>query len=202
MRMTTVLAALGLMALAGGAMAQTDVIAERRAGLKRMGGHMEAIKPVVEAKGDVRALEPRIDDMIAWYRGMPALFPPGSGTGDTKALPAIWTDFGKFQETEHRPARPARHAEDDGRRRRHRRLCRRLCRDRAEILRRLPPALPGALTGRRGWAFSPAATRRRPPAPPPRAAPPPGSASRAVALASRRAGISSLSTSAAAGRAA
>ena len=99
MRMKTVLAALGLLALAGGAMAQTDVIAERRAGLKRMGGHMEAIKPVVEARGDVRALEPRIDDMIAWYRGMPALFPPGSGTGDTKALPAIWTDFGKFQET-------------------------------------------------------------------------------------------------------
>ena len=60
---------------------------------------MEAMKPVVEAKGDVKALEPRIDDMIAWYRGMPALFPPGSGTGDTKALPAIWTDFGKFQET-------------------------------------------------------------------------------------------------------
>jgi cytochrome c556 len=98
MRMKTVLAALGLMALAGTAMAQTDVIAERRAGLKRMGGHMEAIKPVVEAKGDVRALELRIDDMIAWYRAMPALFPPGSGTGDTKALPAIWTDFGKFQE--------------------------------------------------------------------------------------------------------
>jgi cytochrome c556 len=98
MRMKTVLAALGLMALAGTAMAQTDVIAERRAGLKRMGGHMEAIKPVVEAKGDVRALEPRIDDMIAWYRAMPALFPPGTGTGDTKALPAIWTDFGKFQE--------------------------------------------------------------------------------------------------------
>jgi len=88
-----------MLVLAGGAMAQTDVIAERRAGLKRMGGHMEAIKPVVEAKGDVKALEPRIDDMIAWYRGMPALFPPGSGTGDTKALPAIWTDFGKFQET-------------------------------------------------------------------------------------------------------
>jgi cytochrome c556 len=99
MRMTTVLATLGLMALAGTALAQGDVIAERRAGLKRMGSHMEAMKPVAEAKGDVKALEPRIDDMIAWYRGMPALFPPGSGTGDTKALPAVWADFGKFQET-------------------------------------------------------------------------------------------------------
>ena len=91
--MKTVLAALGVMALAGTAMAQGDVISERRAGLKRMGGHMEAIKPVVEAKGDVHALEPRIDDMIAFYRTLPALFPAGSGTGDTKALPAIWNDF-------------------------------------------------------------------------------------------------------------
>jgi cytochrome c556 len=97
-RMKSMLAALGLVALAGTALAQAEVIAERRAGLKRMGGHMEAMKPVVEAKGDVKALEPRIDDMIAFYRNLPALFPPGSGTGDTKALPAIWQDFGRFQE--------------------------------------------------------------------------------------------------------
>src|SRR6478609_6281453 len=96
-RLKTVLATLGLLALAGGAMAQGDVIAERRAGLKRMGGHMEGIKPVVDGKGDVRALEPRVDDMIAWYRGMPPLFPAGSGTGDTKAQPAIWTDFAGFE---------------------------------------------------------------------------------------------------------
>lgn len=97
MRITTVLATLGLLALAGPAIAQADVIAERRAGLKRMGGHTEAIKPVVDAKGDVKALQPRIDDMIVWFRGLPALFPPGSGTGDTKALPAIWQDFDRFQ---------------------------------------------------------------------------------------------------------
>ncbi|MFC7472866.1 c-type cytochrome [Dankookia sp. GCM10030260] len=97
LRMKTVLAAFGLMALAGTAMAQGDVIAERRAGLKRMGGHMEAIKPVVEAKGDVKALEPRIDDMIVFYRTLPSRFPAGSGTGDTKALPAIWTDFAGFE---------------------------------------------------------------------------------------------------------
>lgn len=96
-RMQTLVAALGLVALAGTAMAQGDVIAQRRAGLKRMGGHMEAIKPVAEAKGDVKAMEPRIDDMIVWFRGMPAVFPAGSGTGDTKAQPAIWTDFAGFE---------------------------------------------------------------------------------------------------------
>lgn len=94
-RMT--LAALGMVALAGTALAQGGVIAERREGLKRMGGHMEAMKPVADSRGDVRALEPRIDDMIAWFRTMPAKFPPGSGTGDTKAQPAIWQDFGRFE---------------------------------------------------------------------------------------------------------
>ena len=90
--------ALGIMAMTGTALAQGDVIAERRAGLKRMGGHMEAFKPVADAKGDPKALEARVDDMIAWYARMPALFPAGSGTGDTKALPAIWTDFPRFEE--------------------------------------------------------------------------------------------------------
>ncbi len=92
-----VVSALALVALAGTAMAQGDVIAERRAGLKRMGGHMDAIKPVAEARGDVKALEPRIDDMIAWFRTMPARFPPGSDHGDTKALPAVWSDRAGFE---------------------------------------------------------------------------------------------------------
>lgn len=91
------LAAVAIAGLTGAATAQVaapaaEVIAERRAGLKRMGAHMEAMKPVAEARGDVRALAPRIDDMIAWYRTMPTRFPPGSDQGDTKALPAVWSE--------------------------------------------------------------------------------------------------------------
>lgn len=102
MKLRIWVAVLGLVVLAGTALthtalAQADVIAERRAGLKRMGGHMEAFKPVAEAGGDVRALAPRVDDMIAWFRTMPAHFPAGSGTGDTKARPAIWTDWAEFE---------------------------------------------------------------------------------------------------------
>jgi cytochrome c556 len=96
MKWRMVVSALALMALAGTALAQGDVIAERRAGLKRMGAHMDAIKPVAEARGDVKALEPRVDDMIAWYRTMPDRFPPGSEHGDTKALPAVWSDRAGF----------------------------------------------------------------------------------------------------------
>jgi cytochrome c556 len=94
-------AALGMVAVAGTALAQVgpmgDVIAQRRAGLKRMGGHMDAMKAVVDSSGDVRPLAERVDDMIAWFKGMPALFPPGSDHGDTKAQPAIWSDRGGFE---------------------------------------------------------------------------------------------------------
>lgn len=88
------LAALGI---AGTALAQ-DVISQRREGLRGMGRHMEAIKAVTDARGDTRPLVARIDEMITFYRGMPALFPAGSGTGDTRALPAIWTDRAGFEQ--------------------------------------------------------------------------------------------------------
>lgn len=68
------------------------MIAERRAGLKRMNEHLEAMAPVVRARGDVAGLVPRIDDMVAWFQGFPTRFPPGSDRGDTKALPTVWTE--------------------------------------------------------------------------------------------------------------
>lgn len=99
MGLRTWTAALGLLALvtSGAAFAQGNVITERRAGLKRMGENMEAMKPIADAAGDPRPAVARIDDMITFYRGLPAMFPRGSGTGDTKALPAIWEDFPRFE---------------------------------------------------------------------------------------------------------
>lgn len=99
MRLRTWTAVLGFAAMlvSGAAFAQGNVIAERRAGLKRMGEQMEAMKVIADAAADPRPAVERIDAMITFYRGLPALFPPGSGTGDTKALPAIWEDFSKFE---------------------------------------------------------------------------------------------------------
>lgn len=82
---------------AGAALAQGDAIAERRAGLKRMGEHMQAMKAVVDNRGDVRPLAATVDDMIAWYRTMPGRFPPGSDKGDTRALPALWNERANFE---------------------------------------------------------------------------------------------------------
>ncbi|WP_149540776.1 c-type cytochrome [Siccirubricoccus phaeus] len=97
MRIRHWVAVLALTGLAGTALAQGNVIAERREGLKRMGAHMEAMKPVADARGDVRALVPRLDDMLAFFRTLPGLFPAGSGAGDTKARPEIWQNMGDFQ---------------------------------------------------------------------------------------------------------
>jgi cytochrome c556 len=75
------------------AFAQGDIIAARRAGLKRMGDHMTAMKAVA----DVRAPGPQfvgtIEEMIAFFQGLQGRFPPGTETGgETKALPTIWSD--------------------------------------------------------------------------------------------------------------
>ena len=34
--------------------------------------------------------------VAAWGHKIPGMFPPGSGTGQTRALPAIWTDKADF----------------------------------------------------------------------------------------------------------
>lgn len=97
MRVSSTIGALCAATLAGVAFAQGDVIAERRAGLKRMGEHMQAMKAVVDGRGNVQPLAATVDDMIAWYRTMPDRFPPGSDRGDTRALPALWNERANFE---------------------------------------------------------------------------------------------------------
>jgi cytochrome c556 len=89
--------ALAMAGMTGVAAAQ-DVIAQRREGLRGMGRQMEAIKAVTDARGDTRPLVERVDTMIAFYRGLPALFPPGSDTGNTRALPTVWSDRAGFEQ--------------------------------------------------------------------------------------------------------
>jgi cytochrome c556 len=90
-------AAIAAMCTASAAFAQ-DVIAQRRDGLRGMGRQMEAIKAVTDARGDTRPLVERVDAMITFYSGLPAMFPAGSGTGDTRALPTIWSDRAGFEQ--------------------------------------------------------------------------------------------------------
>jgi cytochrome c556 len=88
---------LTIFALAAPALAQGDVIAARRDGLKGIARQMEGIKAVVDQRGDPRTTSTGIGDMISFFEGFPARFPAGSGSGDTRALPAIWTDRPGFE---------------------------------------------------------------------------------------------------------
>lgn len=88
--------AMALLGLAGGALAQ-DVITQRREGMRTEGRQMEAIKAVIDARGDTRPLVERVDTIASFYRDLQALYPAGSGTGATRALPTIWTDPAGFE---------------------------------------------------------------------------------------------------------
>ena len=82
--------------IAGTAWAQATVITARRDGFKAMGANMDAIKLVVDARGDARPLAPRVDEVVAYIGSIPGRFPEASATGDTRALPAIWTNRADF----------------------------------------------------------------------------------------------------------
>ena len=98
----------GLLALgfAGSTVAQADVIAERRAGLRAVGATLEAVQQTIQARGDTRALVARIDQQIAFYQTFPTRFPVASLTlpvaqgtqeGQTRALAVIDTNRAGFE---------------------------------------------------------------------------------------------------------
>lgn len=102
------MAACAVVALAAGgsALAQDDVIAERRAGLTGLGQSMEAVANTVRSGGDTRALVPRIDAMSAFVTTLPNLVPTpsltppqaqGTNPGQTRALAAIDANRADFQ---------------------------------------------------------------------------------------------------------
>ncbi len=90
----TFLAALSTL---GVAMAQPDPVSTRKEGLRRMQTNLEAIGAVANAGGDTRDTVPRADEMVAFFRDLPALFPPGSDGNGSRALPAVWSERAGFE---------------------------------------------------------------------------------------------------------
>jgi len=95
---TLMMAALLAIGSVGPALAQGDVIAARREGLRGVGANMEAIAAVAQARGDARPTVARIDEMTAFFRTFGERFPTASLTppvaqgtqpGQTRALAAI-----------------------------------------------------------------------------------------------------------------
>ena len=73
-----------------------QIIRERREGLKAVGAHMEAMGAIAQARGDTAPAVARIDAIQAFFVNFPDRFPASTQAGDTKALPAVFTDRAGF----------------------------------------------------------------------------------------------------------
>ena len=96
-RFSIAVAALALTVGVALAASGADAIKERRALMKENG---EATKPVVAmlkgAPFELGAVQKALKTYESAAEKMPGLFPADSQTGDTHALPAVWTDTADF----------------------------------------------------------------------------------------------------------
>jgi cytochrome c556 len=83
------------------ASADVDPIKERRANRKEVGDLAKQIKAVVEANGPAASVVEPARKIVALQASFEKLFPPGSDKGDTKALPAVWSDRKGFDDAGH-----------------------------------------------------------------------------------------------------
>jgi cytochrome c556 len=85
-------------ALVGTVLAQaTDPIAARKDNRKQAGAAMKAIKGVIDAKGPTAGAQAHAAKVKELTVAHAKLYPKGSDKGETKALPAIWTDWAGFE---------------------------------------------------------------------------------------------------------
>jgi cytochrome c556 len=99
MKQTLMVAVMGAL-VAGGAtlaFAQADVIKERQENRKQVAAAMRTVKGVIDSKGDTKAVVEAAAKMKTLETAFDKLFPAGSDTGDTKALPTVWSDMAGFQ---------------------------------------------------------------------------------------------------------
>ena len=84
-----------------------DPIAERKANRKEVGELAKQIKATVDAGGPASAIVEPARKIVALEGPFDKLFPAGSDKGDTKALPAVWTDWKGFEDASHNLATQA-----------------------------------------------------------------------------------------------
>ena len=83
----------------GGALADSDAIATRRALMKADGADLRVLVDMMQGKTafDLAAAQKAFAGFEDIAAKAPALFPPDSKTGDTNALPAIWDNKADFE---------------------------------------------------------------------------------------------------------
>lgn len=90
------IAAVAALSLSFATVATADVIKERQQGFKNHADNIKAAKTAIEGGDVAGAVEPATA-MAAFASTIPSLFPAGSGEGETRAMPAIWTDWAGFE---------------------------------------------------------------------------------------------------------
>jgi cytochrome c556 len=78
------------------ALAQASVLDERKAGFRSLGQSMEAIQRIVEGRQPAAGAVAPARVIAEFAPRIKTLFPPGSDRGETRALPAIWSDRAGF----------------------------------------------------------------------------------------------------------
>ena len=75
------------------------IIAARQAAYDLMGANAADIKRAIDSKtSDVKPYAANAKAISKWAKNVPAMFPTGTEQGgDTKALPAIWSDRSGFE---------------------------------------------------------------------------------------------------------
>jgi len=94
-----VLSAVAASALVGSAtiaFAQADIVKQRQDNRKATGPEMRAIKAVIDAKGDPKEIVVHAAKLKELEEAFDKMFPAGSDTAESKALPTVWSDMPGF----------------------------------------------------------------------------------------------------------
>jgi cytochrome c556 len=79
------------------ALAQANVITIRKDGFKSMESNLEAIERIVQGRQPTAGAVAPARAIAAHAPTIVTLFPPGSDSGDTRAMPTIWSDRAGFE---------------------------------------------------------------------------------------------------------
>ncbi len=75
-----------------------DIIKYRRNVMKANGAHAAAINAILQGKVDYKnQLADHAKALENIFKDIPSIFPKGSESGDTKALPAVWDNRAEFE---------------------------------------------------------------------------------------------------------
>ena len=87
---------LGAASIFPGVQAADDPLKVRKEGFDANKKAMGAIKKILEEGGDLSGIAAQAQSLNSFSKQVPALFPAGSDKGETKAKPAVWTNFADF----------------------------------------------------------------------------------------------------------